>query len=140
MDERRYSAEFRLRVTARKEDIDELSHVSNIVYVRWMQDVAVAHSSSVGWTPEAYLRSGRVFVVRRHEIEYFGSAVEGDEVELVTWIDEVTAATSLRRTRMVRVRDGAELVRGATLWVLVSTAKQRPVRIPEEILTAFSRP
>ena len=36
---KRFAATF----TARPEDIDELGHVNNAVWVRWIQDVAIAH-------------------------------------------------------------------------------------------------
>ena len=34
---------FERRITARPEDIDELGHVNNAAWVRWIQDVATAH-------------------------------------------------------------------------------------------------
>lgn len=134
------SPEFRLRVRARPEDIDELMHVSNLVYLRWVLDVALAHSTAVGWTHAAYVAAGHVFVVRRHEIEYLTSALEGDEIELVTWIDSWTAATSVRRTRLLRVRDGKPLATACTTWALVATDTGRPKRIPAELMDDFRLP
>lgn len=133
----RVSSDFSLRVVATAADIDELSHVSNIVYVRWVQDVAVAHSAAVGWTRDAYFEAGKLFVVRRHELDYLESAVEGDEVELVTWVESWSAASSIRKTRILRVRDGRELARASTLWVLVAKQTGRPLRIPPAISDAF---
>ena len=133
-----HSPEFRLRVKARAEDIDELKHVSNLVYVRWMQDAALAHSTSVGWNAAAYVGAGAVFVARRHEIDYLASAVEGDEVEITTWVESFTAASSVRQYRMVRVADQRELVRAQTTWVFVSLRSGRPQRIPAEIAQAFA--
>ena len=130
-------SQFRLCVRARPEDIDELAHVSNIVYVRWIQEVAVAHSTSVGWPSDAYLRLGKVFVVRRHEIDFIASAVEDDEIDLVTWIAEWSPASSVRRTRILRGRDGQELARATTVWAFVSKESGRPQRILPEIVEAF---
>lgn len=135
----RVSPEFRLRVRALAEDIDELNHVSNLVYLRWVQTIAVAHSSAVGWTHEAYVAAKNVFVVRRHEIEYLASALEGDEIELVTWIESWTAATSVRRTRIERARDGRELAHAATTWALIATDTGRPKRIPPEMIADFRK-
>jgi acyl-CoA thioester hydrolase len=131
--------EFRLSVTARAEDIDELQHVSNIVYVKWMQDAAVAHSASVGWGWQAYLSEGGVFVARRHEIDYLAPAVLGDAIDIVTRVESFTAVTSLRRYVMTRASDGRELVRASTTWAFVSTSTGRPQRIPKEISAAFFR-
>lgn len=138
--EPRVSPDFTLRVTALPSDIDELNHVSNLVYLRWVQQIAIAHSSAVGWTHARYVAAGNVFVVRRHEIEYLASALEGDEIELVTWIASWSAATSVRRTRILRRRDGRELARASTTWALIATDSGRPKRIPAEMIEDFGRP
>ena len=39
---------FSIPITATAADIDELGHVSNLVYLRWVLDVAMAHSRAVG--------------------------------------------------------------------------------------------
>jgi len=126
-----------LAIEARPEDIDELGHVSNVTYVRWIQDVAKSHSAAVGWDADAYFRIGAVFVVRRHEIDYLVPALQGDRIELRTHVARFGAAASERRTRIVRARDGVELSRALTLWAFVSTSTQRPCRIPPEVREAF---
>jgi acyl-CoA thioester hydrolase len=134
-----FSDVFSVEIAARDAEIDELGHVSNVVYVRWLQDVATAHSSAVGWTHDRYKAIGAVFVVHRHVIEYRAPAYAGDGIRLVTWVDGWSAATSTRQTRVVRVADGKELVRAVTTWALVTTEGGRPRRIPQEIVTAFRR-
>jgi acyl-CoA thioester hydrolase len=128
---------FTLQLTAAPGDIDELGHVSNLVYLRWVQEVAQAHSSARGWTLDAYRGLGAVFVVRKHEIEYLAPVVQGDEVELATWIASWRGPSSERHTRMKRVRDGREVARAVTHWVLVSMPDGRPRRIPPELVDAF---
>ena len=58
---------FAQTVVAQPADIDELGHVSNIVYVRWIQDIATAHWRAVA-RPEDI--AAFVWVVTRHEIDY----------------------------------------------------------------------
>jgi acyl-CoA thioester hydrolase len=126
-------------MVAPSSDIDELGHVSNIAYVRWIQEVAKAHSAAVGLDHAAYLRLGAVFVVRRHEVEYLAPAYAGDEVRLVTWIEKWSAATSERRTRIVRASDGRELARATTVWAFISIETLRPRRIPAELVAMFAK-
>jgi len=40
--------EYRHLVTA--EEIDGLGHVNNVIYLKWLQDAAVAHSTANGWS------------------------------------------------------------------------------------------
>ncbi len=121
------------------QEIDELGHASNVMFVRWVQDAAKAASADRGWDRGAYLKLGSVFVVRRHEVDYLLPAMEGDELELHTWIEAWTAATSVRTTRIVRARDQRDVGRASTTWALVAADTGRPTRIPVEMKSAFGK-
>ena len=112
-------------------DIDELGHVNNVVFVRWVQEAAMAHSSSVGWPAEAFLRQGAAFVVRRHDIEYLRPALAGDVIDVETRVIAVGAATAERTTAIRRGDD--LLARAQTRWVYVDLGSGRPTRIPEHM-------
>jgi acyl-CoA thioester hydrolase len=135
-----FSAEFRDEIAAAPEDIDELGHVSNVVYVRWIQEIAVAHSNAVGWTYDRYRALGAVFVVHKHVVEYKAPAFAGDRITRVTWVESFSAATTERRTRIVRATDDKLLVGASTIWALVGGDNGRPRRIPLEISRAFALP
>jgi len=131
--------EFRLEVTASADDLDEQGRVSNVAVVRWIRDVAVAHSEAVGWDHAAYLRFGAFFVVSRHEVDYLRPVVAGERVALITHVAWWRAATCERRTRVVRLADGREVARAVTRWAFISVADGRPRRIPPEVADAFAR-
>ena len=126
-----------LRLKVAASDLDELKHVNNLVYLRWVQDAAVAHSAAVGLGMDWYLERGEIFVVRRHEIDYLRAAVEGDEVEVLTQVSETGPATAVRRTGIRRARDGEVLARAVTLWAYANLSTGRPVRIPDEVRNRF---
>src|SRR5512137_2825740 len=48
-------------------DIDQLGHVSSTVYLRWVQDMAIAHWSAAATAEQ---QAGLIWVVVRHEIDY----------------------------------------------------------------------
>lgn len=129
---------FTLPIQAIDRDIDANGHVNNIVYVQWMQDVAIAHSDSVGCSA-ATAAAGCAWVARSHQIEYLRPAFAGDRVLVQTWlVDATRKSTSPRRYRMVRESDGTVLARGETLWVLVDAQTGRPRTISPEILGGFT--
>jgi acyl-CoA thioester hydrolase len=128
-----------MAITVADGDIDNLDHASNIAYVRWIQDVAVAHSAAVGMDFEAYRRLGGVFVVRRHEIDYMRPLLRGDRLEVRTWIDSAMAAKCKRATE-IRNAAGVLAARAMTTWGYIEMATGRPVRIPETIRVAFGMP
>jgi acyl-CoA thioester hydrolase len=129
---------FRLELVVGVEDVDMLGHASNIAFVRWIQDVAVAHSAAVGFDLEAYRRLGAVFVVVRHEVDYVRPALRGDVVEARTWISSVMAAKCHRATELTRTLDGQLLAKAVTTWGFVELATGRPRRIDEELRAAFA--
>lgn len=129
------SARYILPITAVETDIDELGHVSNLVYLRWVLDVAMAHSRSLGWDHAEYRALGAVFVVRRHELDYLGPVTVGQTLRAETWVDSWRAASCVRKTELVR--DGVVIARCATTWAMMSFASGRPTRIPEEIRALF---
>ena len=127
---------FTLPITATAADIDELGHVSNQVYLRWVLDVATAHSTARGWGHPEYRALGGVFVVRRHELDYLGQVTLGQEVIATTWVASWKAASCIRATEITR---GDQVVaRAATTWAFISYASGRPQRIPQPLLDAFT--
>lgn len=125
----------RIVIQAAPADIDELGHVSNLVYLRWVLDVAMSHSAEVGWGHAEYRELGACFVVRRHEIDYVAQVFEGDEVELVTWVEWFKAVSCERRTE---VRRGGQVVaRAATVWAFLDMKSGKPRRITDELKGLF---
>jgi acyl-CoA thioester hydrolase len=129
---------FRLELVVGAEDIDMLGHASNMAFIRWIQDVALAHSAAVGFDLEAYRRIGAVFVVVRHEVDYLRPALRGDALEARTWISNVTAAKCQRSTELARKSDGQLLAKGLTTWGFIELATGRPRRIDQELRVAFA--
>ncbi len=124
-------------VTVLAADIDRLGHASNQVYLRWVLEAALAHSTSLGLDEDAYLRRGQAWIVRRHELTYLKPALAGDLLRVETRVANMAAASSVRRTRIVRPSDGAIVLEAATDWVYVELPRGRPARIPGEIRSRF---
>ena len=108
------------------DDIDGQGHVNNLVYLRWIQEIAIAHWSSAA-RPED--QASTAWVVVRHEIDYLKPAFDGEEVVGRTWVAAWKGATSERHTELVRARDGEVLARGRTVWCALDTAPRRPKRV-----------
>jgi acyl-CoA thioester hydrolase len=132
------SPQFALDLIVEADDVDALGHVSNIVYVRWLQDVATAHANAVAMTHAELLRIGAVFVVRKHEIEYLRPGFLGERITLRTHVSWWKGASCERVTSIERASDSAVLARAKTLWAFVNAQTGKPTRLPPEIVTAFA--
>jgi acyl-CoA thioester hydrolase len=110
-------------------DIDELGHVNNVVYVRWVQEVAAAHWLAVA--PEA-LRSRYLWVVLRHEIDYCNPVFPGDQVTGTTWVSSCNGARS-ERLVMLENQHGKTVAEAKTFWCMLDGTTMRPTRITDEV-------
>ena len=128
-------AAFELVVSVGRADIDELGHVNNTVYLRWVQDVATAHWQAVA---SAQAQASVAWVVLRHEIDYKAPALADDEVLLRTWVGKATRLTFERHTEILRNPDRQPLAKARTLWCPISTATRRPTRVTTELRAQFS--
>lgn len=127
---------FRCEFTVPQSAIDGNGHVNNVVYVHWMQDVAIGHSEAAGGAAAAEA-AGCTWVARSHRIDYLSPTFAGDVVQGVTWVANMQRVRSLRRYRFTRKSDGKVLARGETDWVFVSTGDWKPHSIPESVSSRF---
>lgn len=125
------------QITVGRDTLDQNRHVNNLVFVRWMQDVAVEHSVVRGWPLERYLSEDSAWVVRSHFIEYLQPAVEGDGLTALTWVNAMKNSQCTRHYLFWRARDRRPVVTAETLWVYVSVSSGRIKRIPETVRAAF---
>ncbi|GAB1471363.1 acyl-CoA thioesterase [Chloroflexota bacterium] len=116
--------------------IDENGHVNNVVYVQWMQDIAVEHYASIGGIEAQGPDS--TWVIRKHSVEYFLPGFKGEEVEVRTWVEDLRKVRSLRMYEFVRKSDGKILVKGETDWVFIDVETGRPKAIPVEVENVFT--
>ncbi len=125
------------RFTVRKEDIDLNGHVGNIRYLEWFLEAATEHSEKLGLGFEALKAMHRTWVAKEHRIAYKQSALEGDELELETWLESVKSAQGVRRYLLRHAADGRPVCEGETTWVFVELDTFRPKRIPETLMQAY---
>jgi acyl-CoA thioester hydrolase len=116
-------------------DIDELGHVNNIVYLRYAQEIAIAHWRSRA-TPE--MVADFVWVVMRHEVDYRAPLTLGDDVEVRTWVDEAPQGAAW--ARFVEIRKAGADKPSAQIksnWALLDAKTRRVKRVPMEIVQRF---
>jgi acyl-CoA thioester hydrolase len=130
------SSTYSKNITIPSYAIDENGHVNNVVYVQWMQDIAVEHYASIGGIeaqgPDA------TWVVREHKVEYLLPAFANEQIEVRTWVENIRRVRSLRKYEFARQFDGKVLVKGETDWVFVDTKTGAPRAVPKEVIQVFA--
>lgn len=127
--------EHAIEVVVHADAIDELDHVNNAVYLQYAEQVARAHSDSLGFPVERFLAANAVPVVRSHAIVYHTPARDGETLRVHTRIKSMKGIRAVRATKITR--DGAPVVDVETEWVWIDPRTSRPIRIPEDVRAAF---
>lgn len=116
-------------------DIDELGHVNNIAYLRWAQEIAIAH-----WRARASdeMVSAFVWVVLRHEADYRAALTLGDDVEVRTHVDDAPHGASWARfVDIYKVGADKPAVQIKSNWAMLDARTRRVKRVPPEIVARF---
>lgn len=126
---------YEMEISIKPSDIDLIGHVNNIVYLKWVQDAAVAHWYALATEVQ---KSSLLWVVVKHEIEYKRPAYEHDTVIARTWVGEATRHTFERYTELLRKSDGKLLAKAKTLWSPVDIETKKSVKVGADVYERFS--
>jgi len=128
---------FELAIPIEPSDIDEIGHVNNVTYLRWVQDVAVAHWRAVAPVAD---QAKLMWVVVRHEIDYKQAARLGDGIIARTWVGEASRVRFERHTELVRASDRTLLAKARTIWCPIDAQTGKPTAVSAEVRARFSAP
>ena len=136
MDARLRMPVFRRERRVATRDVDLLGHVNNVVWVRFVVELAEAHSKALGLDFHAMREQGGIWIVRRHDVLYHGNVPAGATLRESTWVSSMRAALSRRQARFEDAT-GRLLVESQTEWAYVDAATLRPRRIPPAVRERF---
>jgi acyl-CoA thioesterase FadM len=129
-----FSAQYRVRF----DEADGTGALRASAHLRYMQDVAWQHSTSLGFDMAWYASQDRFWLVRCIALRVLSPAPYGVEVTVST---EVIAMRRVwaRRVSEFRLPDGA-LVAAARIDWIMTDGSGHPARIPEAMAAAFPVP
>jgi acyl-CoA thioester hydrolase len=124
-----------IRIEVQKDDIDMLGHVNNVVFLRWVQDAAVAHWQAAAAPAD---QEALLWVVLRHEIDYKRPAFLDDEILARTWVGSASRRAFERHTELLRSTDSKLLARARTVWCPIDRRTGKPTDVSKEVRARFS--
>lgn len=126
---------FQQTVIVKPEHLDEMDHVNNVQYLQWVQDIAKAHWNEAAdplWLDQY------IWVALNHYIEYKKPALLKDELLIQTHVQEFSGPKCHRLVRMTNTATQQLVVQSSTWWCMLDKATSKPVRIMDDMVTAFS--
>src|SRR6516164_3158982 len=126
---------FSMMIRVEEQHLDDLNHVNNVIYVQWMQDIAAQHWNT--YVSER-LKEEVLWMIKRHEIDYYNQAFLHDELRMETWTGDYTNVTWKRHYEITRPSDNKKIIAAASVWIAVDKKTQRVRRIDDELLGTFA--
>lgn len=116
-------------IQVKDEHLDRLGHVNNVMYIQWMQDVALAHTTQLGLGLDDYIAMNHAMVASEHHVKYRKACMLGDEIILRTWLGDLSAFSSVRHYLFYRPKDKAIVFHAQTVWVCVEISNGKLKRL-----------
>ena len=127
----KHSTPYVERWTIDETHIDHYQHVNNVAYLTRLEQLAWAHSHSLGLNFENYREADRGMVIRKHELNYLLPSHLGDELYCATWITECDNVVTLKREfQFICPRRNKPVFEAETQFICVSISTGAPKRMP----------
>ena len=146
---------FEEEITVSKNDLDELNHVNNVIYIHWVQEIAkIAEEElnkkikglnkldgllAISYSSSKEIINNYYWVLLEHHIKYINPALLDDKIRLKTYIEKTEGLKSSRVVEIYNVHNNKLLVNSKTLWCLINATTNKPCRITSEIRNAFDQ-
>ena len=114
------------------DEIDEMGHVNNAVYLTWVQ-AAVLHQWRRLAPKEAV--ATHLWVALKHEIRYRHPAFLNDHVQIKVLLKKLLGACAYYKT--IIDRDGEVLAVVGSCWCCLDSVSRKPVRLARDIVARF---
>jgi acyl-CoA thioester hydrolase len=125
---------FTLRRRVEWRDLDAVGHVNNAAYADFVENIARQAAAACGWPAAAMAAAGFDLATRQISIDYRHPALPEDELEILTWLSDVSDESAVRHTSITRVADGELLARARSVWGCVSFDVRRPCALPQGLV------
>ena len=124
------------KILVSKNDLDDLNHVNNVVYIQWIQGIAKEHWEKLASNE---ILDNYYWVLLEHQIKYLYPALLDDKIRIKTYIDSTEEIKSSRIVEIYNNDTNRLLVNSRTIWCLINSKTNKPVRIPDEIRQVFNK-
>ena len=126
---------FRHPIAIDPADIDQMGHVNNATYLKWVQEAVVDYWRSVA-PPEAVAR--HLWVALKHEITYLRPTFLQDVVVAEVIAEKVEGARAMFTTVVRRGEEVLSEIKSS--WCCLDAATLRPARLARDVVGMFLPP
>jgi acyl-CoA thioester hydrolase len=108
--------------------IDFAGHMSNIVYIEWMEIARIKLLEAIGLPTQEVAKAGFIPVLVHTEISYKKPLYLGDRAQVDLWLEELNNASAIMAIQVTN-QAGEIAAAGRQKGIFLETATQRPKRL-----------
>ena len=124
----------RTPINVRFYELDPYGHLNHSVYIQYFEVGRIDLFASFGWTLGGLAELGTQVVVSSITTKFLAPGVEGDQLEVESWVDEVKRVTTVFGQRIMR---GDTVLAEQTVVGACLNTLGRPMRFPAEMTEAM---
>ena len=126
----------RTPISVRFYELDPYRHLNHSVYIQYFEVGRIDLFLKLGWTLSGLSDLGTQVFVTSIETAFKAPAVEGDDLLVESWVEELKRVTGRFGQRIVR---GDLVLAEQTVHAACVNAEGRPMRWPTEMSDGLSR-
>ena len=121
----------RTPISVRFYELDPYRHLNHSAYIQYFEVGRVDLFAAFGWTLTGMADLGAQIVVTEISTRFIAPGVEGDELVVETWVDQVKRVSAVFGQRIVR---GSDVLATQSVTAACTSLEGRPMRFPDELL------
>ncbi len=126
----------RTPIKVRFYELDPYRHLNHSVYIQYFEVGRIDLFGAFGWTLGQMEDLGTQIVVTEITTRFLAAGVEGDELVVETWVEEIKRVSALFGQRIMR---GSEVLAEQQVRGACTTLDGRPTRFPAGLLEGMQR-
>ena len=126
----------RTPIKVRFYELDPYRHLNHSVYIQYFEVGRIDLFAAFGWTLGQMEDLGTHIVVTEITTKFLAPGVEGDELVVETWVDDIKRVSTSFGQRILR---GDEVLAEQQVRGACTTREGRPTRLPEGLLSGMQR-
>jgi len=116
-------------------ELDSAGHVNNAIYLNWLEQAKIEACAEAGYPLSRLREIGIVIVQTRIEVEYLRPALDGDEIEVRSWLAAMARTHGTWAHEVYRLDSGELLCRAWSTGAFLNL-EGHPTRAPEPFIQA----
>ncbi len=116
--------------------IDAAGHVSNIVYIQWMEECRLKLLEKIGMPAHKVIKSGVIPVLVETKIRYKKALYLGENVKIEVWISELKNVSAVIEFRFYNSKNELAAI-ASQVGLFVDSKTIKPHRLNENEKEAF---